>query len=193
MDTVIFSLLAILGLWGMQQWLVKPYSIPSESMMPTLAPSDRILVNRRAAPGVGDIVVFHPPVNSLVQAAPCLERPRKRTMCAVSSPEADTEQTYVKRIVGTGGDHLQLRKGRVWRNGKPLPLYGRRCRKSECHLPRRITVPEGHFFVMGDNRADSYDSRYWGPLPSASVIGVVMLRFWPPSRLGGISEPGDLG
>ena len=84
--------------------------------------------------------------------------------------------TFVKRIVAEGGDRISMRDGKIIRNGKPETTKGPQvCEESDgCDYPREITVPEGHFFALGDNRGASDDSRFWGPVPEDQVIG----RYW---------------
>jgi signal peptidase I len=150
---------------SVQAWAVKPYRIPSESMEPTLQTGDRVLVNRfsrhlGAEPDVGDIVVFHPPT--------------------------DPSETYIKRVVGVGGDRIALRDGRVVRDGElQREPYARPCGGGpECWMRRPVTVPDGHVFVLGDNRGASQDSRAWGPVDLSEVIGEAVLIYWPPGRAG---------
>ena len=84
------------------------------------------------------------------------------------------------------GDRLQIRNGRVILNGKPQKEpFIRPCQGSDgCDFPTEITVPAGHYFMMGDNRGSSDDSRFWGPVQNNSVIGVAFFTYWPPDRIG---------
>jgi signal peptidase I len=172
-----------------QAFLVKPYRIPSASMVPTLQLRQRILVNRLSThPGVGDIVVFHPPAGADDQGTQCgdsqqgpgdaqpCDRPTQRT----------SSQTFVKRVVGLPGDTLEIRHGDVYRNGiKESGSYVQACPDpSICTFSQTITVPKGDYYMMGDNRGNSDDSRYWGPVPQSSIIGTAFLTYWPPSRIG---------
>ncbi len=175
-----------------QGFIVKPYEIPSASMEPTLRINQRILVDRVgmhfSTPHIGDIFVFHPPVsetcadpnqgeNSIGQegVAPC----------DVAQPR-ESSQTYVKRVVGLPGDRLAIRDGHVYRDGRlepssfTVPCAG----AGECNFRASITVPTGDYYMMGDNRPDSLDSRYWGPVPKAWLIGKAFLTYWPPDRIG---------
>ncbi len=179
---------------GIQAFLVKPYRIPSGSMLPTVRVNQRVLVDRIgmdfSSPHVGDIFVFHPPKNydsgcadpnqgqnSGGQDAPAA--------CAVAWKQPST-QTFIKRVVGVPGDHLSIVNGHVYRNGKResdayiVPCAG----DSSCNFPETITVPPGDYYMMGDNRPDSEDSRFWGPVPKAWIIGKAFLTYWPPDRIG---------
>ena len=89
-------------------------------------------------------------------------------------------------FVGGPGDKLQVREGHVIRNGKEVDEpYAQTCGGEICNIAE-FTVPAGHYFMMGDNRGDSMDSRYWGPLPRDYVIGRAFATYWPPKRIGGL-------
>jgi signal peptidase I len=176
-----------------QAYAVKPYRIPSRSMEPTLTVGQRVLVNRLshrlgATPHVGDIVVFHPPRGA--DSETCADRhsgdgsPRP---CARAVSSADTEN-FIKRVVAVGGDRIAIVHGHAVRNGKRAsePFTAPCAGASECDFPVAITVPPGHVFLMGDNRGDSDDSRYWGPVPVAWVVGRAVATYWPPKRVGGL-------
>jgi signal peptidase I len=85
------------------------------------------------------------------------------------------EIKFIKRVVGLPGDTIALRRGRVIRNGAVETLDIKPCRSGNagCDFPQPITVPPGHYFVAGDNRAASDDSRYWGPVPLRAILGRV--------------------
>jgi signal peptidase I len=170
--------------------LVKPYRIPSTSMVPTLEKGQRILVNRLAThPGVGDIVVFHPPSganNELgAQCGDPEQGPGHAQPCDQPT-RAASSQTFVKRVVGLPGDTLKISHGDVYRNGvREVGSYIQACTDpSSCTFSQTIAVPKGDYYMMGDNRGDSDDSRYWGPIPQSWVIGTAFLTYWPPSRIG---------
>jgi signal peptidase I len=86
------------------------------------------------------------------------------------------------------GDRIQIINGHVIRDGKqekdsyiePCGAY------SSCSFPQAITIPPGHYFMMGDNRGDSLDSRFWGPIPQKWIIGVAFFTYWPPDRIGSL-------
>jgi signal peptidase I len=185
---------AALGLaLAIQAFVVKPYEIPSGSMEPTLIPGQRVLVDRIGTHfsnlSLGDIVVFHPPVNS----ENCADPHQGVNANGQQSPQAcDTPQrqhamdNYIKRVVGLPGDRLSIRDGHVYRNGKrEADPYAQPCRGGgECNFPQTFTVPRGDYYMMGDNRPDSMDSRYWGPVPKAWIIGSAFLTYWPLDRIG---------
>jgi len=145
-------------------FVVEAFFIPSESMIPTLRVGDRVLVNkfiyRFAEPERGDIIVFE-------------------------SVEGGSED-LIKRIVGVPGDRISVRGGKLLVNGELQrePYVNRRFPDRSFYAP--TTVPEDHVFVMGDNRANSRDSRFFGPVPEKKIEGEAFLRFWPPDRIGGL-------
>ncbi len=150
--------------WG--AWLktqVKSFKIPSSSMEPTLLIGDRIWAKPEARINRGDLIVFKPPDN----------------------PGTD----YIKRVIGLPGEQVTVSKTTVLIDGRKLdepyavfadPLW-RNIRRDEFGT---ITVPEGSYFVMGDNRDNSKDSRYFGPVPRANIFGHAYKRFWPLNRTG---------
>jgi signal peptidase I len=172
-----------------QAFIVKPYRIPSGSMEPTLTIGQRVLTNRLAGnPGLGDIVVFHPPSGADPANPVCGnpdQGPGHQQPCGKPVPH-ESSATYIKRVVGVPGDHIAIRDGHVYRNGvREKDSYIEQCGGApECDLPKAITVPPGDYFMMGDNRGDSDDSRFWGPVPSNWIIGVAFFTYWPPSRIG---------
>jgi len=173
-----------------QAFIVKPYRIPSPSMEPTLAIGQRVLTNRLSTtPSLGDVVVFHPPHGADPQYAPLCG---SRTQGAGHKQACDTPtgsestQTFIKRVVGMPGDRISIRGGHVYRNGvREKDSYIRPCGfDGSCDFPKTITVPPGHYFMMGDNRGQSDDSRFWGPVPDKWIIGVAFFTYWPPDRIG---------
>lgn len=185
---------AALGLALMiQAFVVKPYRIPSGSMLPTLHIDQRVLVNRLGAdfsnPHVGDIIVFHPPRNYPNCADPnegeSGSAPGGARACDVAQKQPSSE-TFIKRVVGLPGDRLSIRNGHVIRNGvEERDSYTVACVGADaCDFPGTITIPRGDYYMMGDNRPDSEDSRFWGPVPRAWIIGKAFFTYWPPGRIG---------
>ena len=169
---------------------VKPYRIPSESMLPTVELNERILVERVSVklgdPSRGDIVVFNPPEAGATQAM-CGESHGPNQPCAKPTRER-SDITFIKRIVAGPGDRLSIRGGRVLIDGEPRDEDYARLSDScpTCNLGREITIPPDHWFMMGDNRGESADSREWGPVPEDWIIGRVVFRYWPPDSIGGL-------
>ena len=153
------------------------YRIPSSAMEPTLrcgkpgpgcsgSSDDRIIVPRFLFKSVrrGDLVAFKTP-------------PLARVRCGAGG-------VFVKRVVGLPGERIGERSGAIVLNGRRLrePYVERTRRDNQTYAARR--VPEGFYFVLGDNRAQSCDSRIFGPVPKQNVIGRVVLTYWPPTRIG---------
>jgi signal peptidase I len=176
-----------------EAFIVKPYKIPSGSMIPTLAIHQRILVNRLAThPGLGDVVVFHPPTGALGGAEGICGNSHEgfgEPQACDRSSGGESSETYVKRVVGLPGDHLKIVGGEVFRDGvEERGSYIQACITGSryCSFPTEITVPAGHYYMMGDNRGFSDDSRFWGPVPQAWIIGTAFFTYWPPDRIGTI-------
>ena len=143
--------------------IAAPFYVGSESMVPTLKVWDRILINKLAydlgEPERGDIVLFE--------------------------NQEGGEEPLIKRVVGLPGDTVKVRRGRLVLNGEPQrePYVNESSRGPQApYGPKR--VPENHYFMMGDNRASSRDSRYFGPVPEEDLIGEALFRFWPLGRAG---------
>ena len=187
LETITIVIVAVGLAIGIQQFLVKPFRIPSESMVPTLDIGQRVLVDRVSGrfsnPERGDVLVFKPPVGA--EPKECgVERP-DRQVCPRPTPEkADTN--YIKRVVAVGGDRIRILDGDVVLNGErqPARFPPEDADCALCDLPREITVPPGHVFMMGDNRDESSDSREWGPVPEEWIIGNAFFTYWPPKRVG---------
>ncbi len=180
-----------------QAYAVKPYVIPSESMLPTLHVGQRVLVDRISHrlggdPKIGDVTVFMPPPGADSAGDQCGkagEGPSnsgRASRRSCSQPTAGAgDKAFVKRIVGLPGDVIEIRDGHVIRNGRQAsepftePCGG----GPECNLEPIVVAPD-HYFLMGDNRGDSDDSRYWGPVQRAHIIGRARVTYWPPGRLG---------
>jgi signal peptidase I len=185
-ELLIVAALALGLAEGVQAAAIKPFRIPSGSMEPTLDIGQRVLVNRLVydlhAPRRGDIVVFHPPTS---------------LTCAVTTapdqacPQGDGHESstyFIKRVVGLPGDRLSVKDGHPVINGREMtdePFITPCADGSDCELPTSIVVPPHTVFVMGDNRGNSDDSRFWGPVPDSWVIGQAFLTYWPLNRIGG--------
>ena len=175
---------------GIQAFLVKPFRIPSPSMVPTLEVGQRVLVNRLGThfgdPDRGDVVVFKPPAGADSHECGIPSQPADGHACSRPTRQR-SDSNFIKRVVAVGGDTLSVRDNRVYINGKlqkePFIEEGTSCDEL-CNLPKPIKVPPGHFFMMGDNRGESDDSRDWGPVPKKWIIGDAFLTYWPPGRIG---------
>ncbi|MCM0592375.1 MAG: signal peptidase I [Gloeotrichia echinulata DEX184] len=148
-------------------FIAEPRYIPSDSMVPTLHTGDRLVVEKISyhfhPPTIGDIIVFQPPAELQRRGYP-------------------KDQAFIKRIIGQPGEIINVADGKVYINGQPLQEDYIAEPPNSPFPP--VKVPEGEFFVMGDNRNDSNDSRYWGFLPQKNIIGRATFRFWPLDRFG---------
>jgi signal peptidase I len=177
--TVVVALIAAMLV---RAFVAQAFFIPSPSMEPTIRPGDRALVDKLAyhlgPVHTGDIIVFHRP-------------PQDR------SPIND----LIKRVIGLPGQTVYVDNCRVYINGRQLgqpylPKGWQQPSSEYCtiwpegpgtaNLPDPYKVPAGHYFVMGDNRRDSDDSRYWGPVAANYIIGQAVARIWPLGRIGSL-------
>ncbi len=148
-------------------FIAEPRYIPSDSMVPTLHTGDRLLVEKVSyifnPPHLGDIIVFQPPEELQRKGYP-------------------KDQAFIKRVIGEPGEIIRVNAGKVYINGESLQEDYIAEPPNQPFPP--VVVPENEFFVMGDNRNDSNDSRYWGFLPRKNIIGRAIFRFWPLNRIG---------
>ncbi|HEY7793761.1 MAG TPA: signal peptidase I [Gaiellaceae bacterium] len=173
---------AIAIVLAIKAWVVNPYRIPSSSMEPTLhcaQPahgcearfSDRVLANRFIyhfrEPRRGEIVVFQTP-------------PAAQARCGAGG-------TFVKRLIGLPGERIDLRIERgqsyVYINGRKLDEPYISANRRDSRGPESFQIPPGQYFMMGDNRSQSCDSREWGSVPRKNLIGKVFATYWPPNRI----------
>ncbi len=174
---------------GIQAFLVKPFKIPSESMVPTLEIGQRVLVNRAGLhfgdPERGDVMVFKPPKGA--DGAICGTAHSSRQGCPKST-EGKSETNFIKRVVAVGGDRISIKAGRVYINGKRQaePFINPSPDCQVCNLPEEVKIPADHYYMMGDNRGQSSDSRDWGPVPRDNMIGKAFATYWPPGKWGGL-------
>ncbi len=180
----VLELLVILAVafglaYVVQGWVIKPYRIPTVSMVPTLKVGDMVLANRFIyhlhSPRRGDVIVFHPPGHGDIPS---------------NGAKTEASVNYIKRIIGLPGDWVQIRKGLVsictakdvgcQRLNEPYVNQ----HPADTSSNGDYHVPQGEYFMMGDNRADSEDSRVWGFLPRRNIIGKAFVVYWPLDRLG---------
>ncbi len=184
---------------GIRYALVEPYEIPSESMVPTLLVGDHLLVNKCIfgwhIPGISGRVAFW--------------REPHRGDVVIFIPPIDPWQSYVKRCVALPGDVLEVKNKIVYIDGRPDD-YPQAVRTSFTFPPQAVqsgpngvweppgttlkyrnrdwygpvTVPAGCYWMMGDNRDYSYDSRFWGPVPAGNLRGEPLFRYYPFDRMG---------
>jgi signal peptidase I len=161
-------LVAFLVAQAVRTWVIQPYVVPTGSMLPTIQLNDQVLANKFVydfrSPQRPDIVVLDNPLND------------------------PTAQTLIKRVIATGGQTVDLKGGKVYVDGAALdepytygqpsdPLMG-----STIKFP--ITIPKGSVWLMGDNRTESQDSRWFGPVKLSAIHGRAFFIYWPLSRFG---------
>ena len=143
-------------------FVIQPVKVEGTSMQPNLVDQERVFVNKFvyhfAEIHRSDIVVFWYP--------------------------RDSSKSFIKRVIGVPGDRIEILRGRVLRNGEPvdepyvLPQY------FDFESYRTVTVPDGYYYVLGDHRNSSNDSRSWGLVPQRNIFGKAIFRYWPVTRLG---------
>jgi signal peptidase I len=163
-ETILLVALAFALAQGIKTFVVQPFVIPTGSMIPTIEIGDRVLAEKltyrfSGEPERGDVVVFDDPGTA---------RPQ-----------------LIKRVIAVGGEIVDIRDGVVYVNDEPLDepyTHDRRSDPGTVELP--FAVPEDHVWLMGDNRPNSGDSRFFGPRPLESVHGKAFWTYWPPGRFG---------
>jgi signal peptidase I len=184
-----FLLLAALILTVLVKgFLVQAFFIPSRSMEPTLEVGDRVVVNRLAyrigEPAHGDVVVFLRPVGTgeAEQGGP-LSWVRRAVAQGLGGTPPGSED-LIKRVIGLPGDTVEGRDGQLWRNGHrlPEPYLADNVFTSEF---KPVKIRPGYYWVMGDNREDSADSRVFGQVPRSTLVGRAVLTVWPFTHVGG--------
>jgi len=148
-------------------FVVQAFKIPTGSMKPTLQAGDRVLVNKFLykfkEPQRGDIVVFRYP--------------------------GEDKKDFIKRLIATGGEVVEIKGGDIYIDNKRIedPFIIRQIRyfnkRPYGSSGKPVKVPDGHYYVLGDNSASSKDSRYWGFVPAKNMIGKAFLMYWPPKRI----------
>lgn len=141
--------------------------VPSESMEPSLLPGQRLMINKLVYIRIGDDYIFHPP---------------SRGEIITFYPYADSKKVFVKRVIAQPGEWVEIKNGKVFINDKPL--YEPYIKEPPLHPFPKTLIPPEHYFVLGDNRNNSMDSRAIGPIPIERVIGKVFLIYWPPKYWG---------
>lgn len=170
-------------------FLFQAFYIPSSSMEDTLQVNDRVLVTKFeyqfGEVSRGDVIVFDDPRGGFEEAPESVIDSAVRNVLesvGLRTPRSE----FIKRVIGMPGDVVEGRDGDVWVNDIRLvepylkdPTY--------VHLEfGPVIVPDGMYFVMGDNRASSQDSRFFGPIPGEDIVGRAFVIIWPPSRWSGI-------
>ena len=176
-ETLVLALLIFLTVRA----VVQNFRVEGSSMAPSLQHGEHVLVNKAVyfrvnldrldflpfVDGGGPRYLFHPP--------------RRGDIIVFRAP-TDNRSDYIKRVVGLPGETIEIRDGRVFINGEPLEEPYIRQPASYTEPPQ--VIPEGHYYVLGDNRSVSQDSHFFGPIPEESIIGKAWLVYWPLDKLG---------
>lgn len=191
------ALLAILIFVSVRA-VVLNFKVDGTSMLPTLQNGDMILVNRNAYRDLdlGDFIDWLPGVSeqhwfTIVDWG----TPKRGDVVVFTPPEPGDQKPYIKRIIGLPGDHVQITEdNQVVVNGTPLDEEYIGDYRNDCTTVRNfpycdVEVPEGHFFVMGDHRNNSQDSRYFSVVSEETMIGKAWLVYWPIDGFGLVDHP----
>ena len=170
LETAFLVLIAFALAQGIKAFLVQPFVIPTGSMIPTIALHNRVLAEKISyhlirSPEYGDIVVFKNPMDD------------------------PTVPILIKRVVAVGGQTVDLKDGSVYVDGKKLNepyTHGLPSEPINPSITYPFRVPNGDLWVMGDNRTNSGDSRYFGPVPVSDVVGHAFWTYWPPAAFGAL-------
>ncbi len=155
--------LSLVFAFGLRTFVAQGVYVSSGSMLPTLEVNDHLMIDklsyRWSNPERGDIIVFSP-----------TEELKRQHF----------QDTFIKRAIGLPGEKVEIKEGRVYINDRLLP---------EKYIDEKlvyqwgpITVPPNSYLVMGDNRDNSYDGRYWGFVPRSNILGKAVIRYWSPDR-----------
>jgi signal peptidase I len=166
-ESVEVILVAFIPIFVSYQFLARPFLVQGASMEPNFHNGNYLVVDiisyKFGSPERGDVVVFHYPGNRSLY--------------------------YIKRVIGLPGDRVTLLEGKILINGEAikeeyLPSYI----ETDAFTSSDFQLEDGQYFVLGDNRSASFDSRSWGPLEKSDIVGVVKLRVWPPFELYGSAD-----
>ncbi len=164
LQVVVFSLVFN---WGLHATVADARVVPTGSMLPTIQLQDRLIVDKISynfsEVKRGDVVVFRPPSN-------------------VDQSGTD----WVKRVIGLPGEKVEIRNGEVFINEQELTEPYEMEKPNYKYGP--FVIPEGSYFVLGDNRNNSKDSHYWGELSNQNIVGKVFIRYWPLDHFGPLAK-----
>lgn len=183
-----------------RSFLGEPRLIPSESMLPMLQINDRVIVERVThwvrPYQRGDVLVFYPPMTQLKNDPWSTFLRLTGFSGLIYKKEDNIDVAYIKRLIGMPGDRIEVRPGvGVFINGQKLDEPYVNEISQSCTLVQPVTlcqpltVPKDSYFMMGDNRNQSADSRYWGFEPKDRIIGRAVFRIWPVDRFGALPTP----
>jgi len=167
----------ILSYLLLQIFFFQLYSVPTSSMVPTLIPEDRIFVSK---------LTYGPRIPFTKHHLPGFSQPQRGDV-VVFLPPSERNKAYIKRLIGLGGDRIVIKGGNLYINGKEAVdprmanyYYNQGDYGQE---GKEVVVPEGKYFLLGDNSIHSIDSRFWGFADTGDVIGKAVFIWWPPKRI----------
>ncbi len=177
-DWVESIIIAFLLAMVIRAFVVQAFKIPTGSMRMTLIEGDLILVNK---------FIYGAKIPFLNSWLPAVRAPKRGDVIVFVYPE-DKKKDFIKRLVGLPGETIEIKEGSIYINGKPVTeqifnqiyYYNRGDFGAE---GQKITVPMDSYFVLGDNSASSKDSRYWGFVPKANLLGKALIIYWPLNRI----------
>ena len=186
-EETIHTVLIALILFIAVEASIQNFRVEGSSMDPTLESGQYLIVNKiiYASFELNDVAPYVPFVHEN-------DGPAERTLFAFHSPvrgevvifhyPQNPERDFVKRVIGIPGDTIEIRRGDVYRNGDLLEEDYVTHDSARSYDP--VTVSAGHYYVLGDNRRASNDSRDWGLVPADYIVGRAMFGYWPPQNLG---------
>lgn len=159
-------------------FIVESFKIPTGSMRPTLLEGDLILVSK---------FIYGARVPFTNSRLPVVKKPKRGDVIVFIYP-GSPKKNFIKRLIALGGETVEIKDGTVYISDEPLlePIFSQRFYYNRGEFGKegiKIKVPKDCFFVLGDNSISSQDSRYWGFVPYANLLGKAMLIFWPPNRI----------
>jgi signal peptidase I, bacterial type len=167
LETFKIIIFSIILSWGLQSAVVESINVPTGSMLPTIRLQDKLVVDELSYKllGInrGDIIVFHP-------------------LSTVDS----SGDLWIKRVIGVTGDKVEINDGKVFVNDQILTEPYELAKPNYTFGP--LVIPNDSYFVLGDNRNDSFDSHYWGVLPAKNVVGRALFRYWPLGHFGSLAK-----
>ncbi len=172
-------LIAVVLALFIRTFFIQAFKIPSGSMRPTLLEGDKIMVNK---------ILYGPKVPFTHYRLPGLREPRRGDIVVFKYPE-DRKKDFIKRLIAVGNETVEISNGNIIIDGKPIegsPEILKTYYYERGHYGvegNAVKVPEGSYFVLGDNSDSSRDSRYWGFVPEDDIIGRAMFIWWPPWRI----------
>ena len=174
--SILFAAILVFGI--IRPFIVQAFKIPSGSMRPTLMEGDKLFVNkfiyRFRAPHRGDIIVFKYPGNPYDP----------------SEPKSEKKKDFIKRLAAFEGEVVEIHDGKILVNGKvldetmPFAKFYYFNHDPFGSPAQKVKVPKDSYFVLGDNSANSRDSRFWGFVPKKNVLGKAFFRWWPLNKIG---------